>query len=65
MLGNDTPNKQVYDLLLSSLRNDIPNKQIYDRLLSWLIAGLVTIPLTNKYMVAYFPGLVQAWYGYP
>jgi len=40
---------------------DTPNTQIHDRSLSWLGTGLVTIPLTHKYMTAHFPGLVQAW----
>ena len=38
---------------------DTPNTQIHDRSLSWLGTGLVTIPLTHKYMTAHFPGLVQ------
>ena len=40
---------------------DTPNTQIHDHSLSWLGTGLVTIPLTHKYMTANFPGLVQAW----
>jgi hypothetical protein len=38
-----------------------PNTQIHDHILSWLGTGLVTIPLTHKYMTAHFPGLAQAW----
>jgi hypothetical protein len=39
---------------------DTPNTQIHDRSLSWLGTGLVTIPLTHKYMTVHFPGLVHA-----
>jgi hypothetical protein len=60
-LGSDTPNTQVYDRSLSWLGNDTPDKQVYDRLHSFLGTGLATVPLANKYMTAYFPGLVQAW----
>ena len=57
--GNiDTPNTQIHDRSLSWLGT--PNTQIHDRSLSWLGTGLVTIPLTHKYMTVHFPGLVHA-----
>jgi hypothetical protein len=37
------------------LGNDTPNTQIHDHSLSWLGTGLVTIPLTHRYMTNQFP----------
>jgi hypothetical protein len=37
---------------------DTPNTQIHDLARSWLGTGLVTIPLTHKYLTAHVPGLM-------